>query len=200
MLDTAGEAPAPRRPVAALDQHGLGVRSHRAPGHHRARRPENLARHRRRDIGRRHGAAAGLNHAPGRAAVGLGEFLDRLHEGCGIDFQAVAACRKSACGTAARRAARRELRGRFPARARRARRAPRSGRRVSERARCSRSRSPAAQRVVPASHLPLAHRHCGALVTPVNRRACAPATTSAVRDKRHPGQPRSGEWRPSRPR
>jgi hypothetical protein len=35
-----------------------------------------------------------LHHAPGGAAVGLGELLDRLHEGGGIDLEAVTTLRQ----------------------------------------------------------------------------------------------------------
>jgi hypothetical protein len=94
VLDAAGKAPIARRPIAAFDRDRLGVRPNRPPGHDPARVAEDFSRHRRLDIGRRHGAAAGLHNAPSGTAVGLGEFLDRLHEGDRIDLEAVAAFRQ----------------------------------------------------------------------------------------------------------
>jgi hypothetical protein len=90
VLDAAGKAPAAGGAVAAVDRNGLAVRTDRPPGENGARRRENLPRHGGRDIGRGHRAATGLHDAPGGRAVGLGELLDRLHEGCGIDLEAVA--------------------------------------------------------------------------------------------------------------
>jgi hypothetical protein len=94
MLDAAGEAPIARRPIAVLGCDGLDVWSDRSPREHRARIAEDLLRHLSLDIGRRHGAATGLHDAPGGAAVGFGQLLDRLHEDRRLDLETVAALGK----------------------------------------------------------------------------------------------------------
>ena len=89
-----GEGPHAGDPVAAL----AFDRPHpwaRAPGQHGARIvAEDLLRHRQVEIGRRHGAAAGLAEAPGGRGVGAGDGLDHMEEGDGIGLDAVGRARQ----------------------------------------------------------------------------------------------------------
>ena len=79
MAAAAGEGPYAGRAIAALDGHRLGLRAG-SPGQHGARIAEDSMGDRRIEVGRRHGAAAGLAQAPGGAGVGRGDGLDDVEE------------------------------------------------------------------------------------------------------------------------
>ena len=89
----AGEAPRAVDAVAAVHRDRARVIA-RAPGQHRARGPEDLARGLRREIGRGHGAAGGLAETPRRARVVLGDLLDDLDERERIHLAAVEEARE----------------------------------------------------------------------------------------------------------
>ena len=197
MLDAAGEAPASRRPIAAVDRDRLGVRSDWTPGHHRARVAENVARHLGLDIGGGHGAAARLDGAPGGAAVGLGEFLDRLHEGRGLDLEP-AATPWNEHAEQLRIVQGGEYFGRDLPRPLRVLgvRSNQGSKRACPRDAITtlRGRSSIQHRGFRLS------RYCRAFDAPVNAPAGAPANAAGARDTVRRGPPRSGGWRPSRPR
>ena len=90
---TGGKGPHARDPVAALafDRADLGPGT---PGQYRARIPEDRARHRQIEIGRRHRTAAGLAEAPGRGRIGLGDGFNDMEEGDGIGFDPVGRARQ----------------------------------------------------------------------------------------------------------
>ena len=77
MLAAAGERPGAAHPIAAVDRDRSPER--RARGGHRAGIAEDSPRHLGREKGRRDRAARRLVDAPGGAAIGLGDLLDRLH-------------------------------------------------------------------------------------------------------------------------
>ena len=74
-----GKGPYAGDPVAALAFDGADPGAG-APGQHRARVLEDRARYRQIEIGRRHGAAAGLTETPGRGRIGLGDGFDDVEE------------------------------------------------------------------------------------------------------------------------
>ena len=88
MAAAAGEAPRAGDAIAAVHRDRARVIA-RAPGQHRARGAEDLARGLRREIGRGHGAAGGLAEAPRRARVVPGDLLDDLDEREGIHLAPV---------------------------------------------------------------------------------------------------------------
>ena len=89
-----GEGPHAGDPVAALafDRADPGPGP---PGQHGARIvAEDRLRHRQVEIGRRHGAAAGLAQAPGGRGIGLGDGFDDMEEGDGIGLDPVRRARQ----------------------------------------------------------------------------------------------------------
>ena len=77
-----GETPAPGDADAAFDGDAApGAGQFRPPGEDAARRPENLARHGRVEIGGGHRAARILPQGPGGARLGLGDLFEHLNIG-----------------------------------------------------------------------------------------------------------------------
>jgi len=66
------------------------------------RRPEDLARHCRVEIGRGHRATGILAEAPGGAGVGLGDLLEHLDIGDGFELGAAQRARQQQAEKAAR--------------------------------------------------------------------------------------------------
>ena len=100
-----GEGPHAGHLVAALAFDGLDLRAG-TPGQHGARIvAEDRLRHRQIEIGRRHGAAAGLAQAPGGRGVGARDGLDDVEEGDRDRSRSRSTSAASAGGTAAPRAA-----------------------------------------------------------------------------------------------
>ena len=90
-----GEPPAPGDPDAALDRDAApGAGQFRPPGEDAARRPEDLARHRRVEIGRGHRAARILPERPGGAGLGLGDFFEHLDIGQRVQLGAAQRARQ----------------------------------------------------------------------------------------------------------
>ena len=76
----AGEMPFAGHQITAIHDHGAGLRPH-APGEHGTRisAPDFIGNF-RLQIGRRHGTAGSLPHAPGGAGIGGGDHNLHLHE------------------------------------------------------------------------------------------------------------------------
>ena len=100
----AGEIPARGGAIAA--GHDLDLVGDRAPGQDAVGRAENLARRIGIEIGRRHGADTALAEAPGGGGVGLGDFLEHLHEDFGRRLGAADALRQQRRGRARSRSGR----------------------------------------------------------------------------------------------
>jgi hypothetical protein len=94
MTAAARVGPRPRRAVATIDRRRLDGWSDRAPGENGILAAEDLSCHGRLDIGGGHRAARRLRNAPGGAAIGLGDFLDRIDERQRIDFVTSGAARQ----------------------------------------------------------------------------------------------------------
>ena len=88
-----GKGPHAGNPIAAFafDRTNPGAGT---PGQHRARIAEDRPRYREVEIGRRHGAAAGLAEAPGRRGIGFGDGFNDVEEGDGIGFDPVGRTRQ----------------------------------------------------------------------------------------------------------